>query len=97
MSTADWMPRNLDKRIETLVPIIDQLSKYRCIEILDSCFADNINSWKLLNNNQYIRQKPGRKKGFRSQEHLYKLACSTNQKSKKARRGIFEPYQPQAL
>ncbi len=95
ISTADWMPRNLDKRIELLVPILDQQAKDRCVEILDSCFADNINSWK-LSNNIYTRQKPsGRKKGFRCQEKLYQLACTMSQKAKKARQSIFEPYQPQ--
>lgn len=98
MSTADWMPRNLDKRIELLVPILDPQAKSRCIEILNSCFADNINSWKLLSDNRYIRQKPvGRKKGLRCQEHLYQLACTMNQKAKNARRSIFEPYQPQTI
>lgn len=96
MSTADWMPRNLDKRIELLIPILDPQAKSRCIEILDSCFADNTNSWKLLSDNKYTRQKPsGRKKNSRCQERLYQLACTMNQKAKKARRTIFEPYQPQ--
>lgn len=96
MSTADWMPRNLDKRIELLIPILDPQAKSRCIEILDSCFADNTNSWKLLSDNKYTRQKPsGRKKISRCQERLYQLACTMNQKAKKARRTIFEPYQPQ--
>ncbi len=96
MSTADWMPRNLDKRIELLIPILDPQAKSRCIEILDSCFADNTNSWKLSSDNKYTRQKPsGRKKNSRCQERLYQLACTMNQKAKKARRTIFEPYQPQ--
>lgn len=96
ISTSDWMPRNFDKRIELLIPILDPQAKKRCIEILDICFADNINSWKLSNDNKYIRQKPaGRKKGIRCQERLYQLACIMNQNAKKARKSIFEPYQPQ--
>ncbi len=96
ISTADWMPRNLDKRIELLIPILDPQAKNRCIEILDNCFADNTNSWKLSKDNLYIRQKPsGKKKGFRCQERLYQLACTMSQKAKKAHQSIFEPYQPQ--
>lgn len=98
MSTADWMPRNLDKRIELLVPILDSQARDRCIEILDACFADNVNSWKLQTSNQYLRQKPAsRKKPLRCQEHLYQMACTMNQKAKKARRSIFEPYHPQSV
>lgn len=96
ISTADWMPRNLDKRIELLIPILNPQAKDRCIEILDSCFADNINSWKLTSDNMYIRQRPsGKKKGIRCQEKLYQLACTMSQQAKKAHQSIFEPYQPQ--
>lgn len=96
ISTADWMPRNLDKRIELLIPILNPQAKDRCIEILDSCFADNINSWKLTSDNMYIRQRPsGKKKGIRCQEKLYQRACTMSQQAKKAHQSIFEPYQPQ--
>lgn len=97
MSTADWMPRNLDKRIELLVPILDPKERDRCIQILDTYFADNCNSWKLQNNNTYIRQKSGRKKPSRCQQYFYEMACIKNQKAKKARRSIFEPYHPQTI
>lgn len=95
MSTADWMPRNLDKRIELLVPVLDQVSRDKCIEILDICFKDNVNSWKLGPNNNYSRQKPGgKKKVFRCQEMLYQKACLLNNQAKQTRRSTFEPYLP---
>jgi polyphosphate kinase len=92
MSTADWMPRNLDKRIELLIPIIDKPSKKRCIEILDACFTDNVNAWKLNVSHTYTRKKNTKKSFIRSQEKLYTIACTLNQTAKKARRTVFEPY-----
>lgn len=98
MSTADWMPRNFDKRIELLIPILDTFARNRCIQILDNCFSDNSNSWKLTGNNVYIRQKPVRKKkNLRCQENLCNLACSMIQNAKKARRIVFEPYHPKSI
>jgi polyphosphate kinase len=94
MSTADWMPRNLDKRIELLVPIDDPAARQQCISILDTCFFDNVNSWKLQSNGTWVRQKPGRKKGVRCQEELYNFALTQNKNALKARRTEFEPHKP---
>ena len=42
ISSADWMPRNLDRRIELLVPVEDQAAKSRLISILETYFEDNV-------------------------------------------------------
>jgi polyphosphate kinase len=94
ISTADWMLRNLDKRIELLVPVDDPAARDQCISILDTCFADNVSSWKLLPNGTWVRQKPGRKKSIRCQEQLYKLALTQSKTALKARRTEFEPHRP---
>ncbi len=94
MSTADWMPRNLDKRIELLVPIDDPVARQRCINVLDTCFSDNCNSWKLQSDGTWIRKKPGKKKAVRSQEVLYKSAQTQIKNALKARRTQFEPHRP---
>ena len=95
LSTADWMPRNLDRRIELLIPLEDTLSRNRCLEILDACFMDTTNSWNLLPTGCYSRQRTStRRKAKRCQEYLYNQACLTNQNAQKARRTTFEPYRP---
>src|SRR4029077_3981023 len=40
LSSADWMPRNLDRRIEIAFPVDDHASKKRLIETLDLYFRD---------------------------------------------------------
>lgn len=93
MSTADWMTRNLDRRIELLIPVEDTDSKNRLIEILDSCLKDNLNAWKLLSDGKYERLKPsGKKSPIRSQEMIFQNVKNNYQKVLKAKRRTFEPY-----
>ncbi len=93
ISTADWMPRNIDKRIELLIPIDDNEAKKRLIETLDIYFTDNSNAWKLNPNGKYTRLKPtGKKKAIRSQNVLYSNAFTSTQRARKKQRTVFEPH-----
>ncbi|MGE0758214.1 MAG: polyphosphate kinase 1, partial [Pirellulaceae bacterium] len=47
ISSADWMPRNLDGRIELLVPVEDPGARRRLISILDTYFRDNLKASRL--------------------------------------------------
>ena len=93
ISSADWMQRNLDKRIELLVPVEDPKSRDRLIEILELCFKDNLKASKLQANGNYRAVRPtGRRKGVRSQEELYHRACKALGKAEQSRRTVFEPH-----
>jgi polyphosphate kinase len=41
ISSADWMPRNLDRRVELLTPVDDEASRARLIEVLKMCAKDS--------------------------------------------------------
>ena len=61
LSSADLMPRNLDKRIELTVPVKDPKIKAQIISILELGFLDNRKLWQLKRANQYervIRDEP---------------------------------------
>lgn len=45
--SADLMPRNLDRRVEALAPIIDPDLQFRIDEILDVLLADDVLAWEL--------------------------------------------------
>jgi polyphosphate kinase len=94
ISSADWMPRNLDKRCEFLLPVFDPQCRKRLKEILDTCLHDNTNSWKLLPGGIYKRNKPASHKKIRCQEQLFANAGKTATSATRSRRTEFEPLGP---
>ena len=59
-SSADWMDRNLNRRVEVAVPIMDDDLKARVIhEALDLALEDNLNAWTLDGSGDYTRMTPG--------------------------------------
>jgi polyphosphate kinase len=45
--SADLMPRNLDRRIEAAVPVLDPALQRRVVEVLDTVLADDVLAWTL--------------------------------------------------
>jgi polyphosphate kinase len=70
MSSADWMERNLDKRLEILFPVLDAGLRRRLTAALELYFADNTKASRLLPDGTYERVKAGGKP-VRAQEALY--------------------------
>ncbi len=54
MSSADWMRRNLLKRLEIMFPVLDANLKKRLIDILNTFFADNVKARLLLPDGTYV-------------------------------------------
>lgn len=93
ISSADWMPRNLDKRVELLVPVADKSCKKRLIEILATYFHDTKNCWSLQPSGEYVRRSDA-ERPFRSQEVLYESAVRALRAAEQRRTTTFEPHQP---
>jgi polyphosphate kinase len=74
LSSADWMPRNLDRRVELMFPMRQEDLKKRVAEILRSQMADNQKARILKQNGTYERVSPGRAEPLRVQENLYQQA-----------------------
>jgi len=55
MGSADLMPRNLDSRVELVAPVEDPELKAEMVDALERCFADNVNSWELDSDGNWIR------------------------------------------
>jgi len=53
MSSADWMRRNIDRRLEILFPVRDPNCLRRLIGILETFFADNVKARRLLRDGTY--------------------------------------------
>lgn len=72
LSSADWMVRNLDHRVEAAVPVLESNIKKELIDILNLQLQDNIKA-RILDNelsNQYVN--PRNKAKIRSQVEIYK-------------------------
>ena len=58
IGSADWMPRNLDRRVEALVPIEEPQLRDRLSELLQICLNDNRQAWEMQSNGNYEQRSP---------------------------------------
>ena len=58
IGSADWMPRNLDRRVEVITPILDSDIAKDIQEILGIMLADNRQAWELQPDGSYIQRQP---------------------------------------
>jgi polyphosphate kinase len=59
IGSADWMPRNLDRRVEAIAPIEDPAIARDLQEILAVMLADNRKAWELQPDGHYLQRYPG--------------------------------------
>jgi polyphosphate kinase len=57
--SADLMPRNLDSRVELVAPVEAPELRVELLDVLERCFADNVNSWELGADGAWTRLEPG--------------------------------------
>ncbi len=95
ISSADWMPRNLDRRVELLVPVEDAASRQKLIDLLHACFRDTAKARLLQPDGRYVRaEPPGSTKAFRSQAAFSDQARAAAQQAQRDRNQTFEPQRP---
>jgi polyphosphate kinase len=95
IASADWMTRNLEKRVELMIPIAEPTLKRRLIRILETYFNDETQASRILPNGSSTRvTKPTRGKGLRAQEHFYQQAKKAAKAREHERAMTFEPHRP---
>ena len=90
ISSADWMPRNLDRRVELLIPVEDNKARQQLLKVLSSCMKDTVKGRRLTSDGRY--QKIRSKTAHRSQESLYEAACRATARAAKTQAVAFEPH-----
>lgn len=58
LSSADWMQRNLDRRIETAVPLESPAHRESVREVLETMWRDNRQAWELGADGTWIQRQP---------------------------------------
>ena len=93
MGSADWMPRNLDNRVEILFPVEDDALKAEVIHILDIQLADNEKARILQKNGTYRRAAKGGHAKLNSQKYFCEEAKRAQKERKKQNKNThtFEP------
>ena len=87
------MPRNLDRRVELLIPIENASARRRLISILDTYFEDTVKARRLLADGGYERVRPDDpKKAIESQKALYEEACTAIRLAEQSQPTVFEPH-----
>ncbi len=74
MGSADWMPRNLDKRVEITFPVEDEACKKTVMEVLRIQLADNVKAHILLPDGTYEKVDKRGKTLICAQEYFCELA-----------------------
>jgi len=89
LGSADWMPRNLDRRVELVYPIVEPELRARVGRILDVLFADNVKS-RELRTDGVLGKRTSRRKPVRAQEIFWEEARARAE-GREAERGAFIP------
>jgi polyphosphate kinase len=94
-ASADFMPRNLDRRLEIMFPVRDELARRRLTAVLTACFEDNQRAWRLKADGSYERVAPKRGQPVRRlQEQLMEEAIARAEASRVRRLSVFRPQGP---
>jgi len=71
IGSADWMRRNLDRRMETIVPVIDPVIQAELEQILDIYDNDNCSAWDMQPDGSYKRRQPKEGEACRAAQELF--------------------------
>jgi polyphosphate kinase len=92
LSSADWMPRNLDRRIELLFPVESREGRLKVLRALEAAFRDDVKA-RVLQSDGHYRRRPRRpgEPAFRSQIELHREAARAAERARQATDVALEP------
>jgi polyphosphate kinase len=84
IGSADWMPRNLDRRVEVVTPIDAAPLRLRLQSLLEVCLSDNRQAWDLHPDGSYVQRQPGERSERGTHRVLLRDSWGTHRES-----GVF--------
>jgi len=81
LASADWMPRNFDRRIEIAFPVIDSRLQAKLKDFLELQLADTVKGWRMQPDGNYVRRPNSDQSGLRFQERFYEILQAENRSS----------------
>lgn len=101
MGSADWMPRNLDRRVEIVFPLLSEANKREAQHILDVQLSDNLKAHILMPDGSYEKADLRGKKKICAQQVFMEEAAEREDASKKEitkeGRRVFVPMEGEGL
>lgn len=94
MGSADWMPRNLDRRVEIVFPLEDEEIKKKAIHVLELELKDNVKAHLLQPDGSYVKPDKRGKALFNSQMEFCKEAQEAAHAKKKGNTGSTRVFIP---
>ena len=94
MGSADWMPRNLDRRVEIMFPVEDETCKKEVMHILDIQLQDNVKAHYLQPDDTYQKPDKRGKTLVSSQDYFCKEAMEAAAEDKKKDEELSRVFEP---
>jgi polyphosphate kinase len=86
LGSADLMPRNLDNRLELVVPVENERLRARLSSVFDTLLGDNASAWELESDGSWKRRKPSKGERARpTQQVLMRVASRPRRRPAKRR------------
>ena len=86
--SADWMPRNFDRRVECAVPVEDPHLHPRLMALLETCLADNRQAWELSAEGGYTQRHPVGQKEVSTHKVLMRDSWGMSRESAAGKKGV---------
>ncbi|MDR0388942.1 MAG: polyphosphate kinase 1 [Spirochaetaceae bacterium] len=80
LSSADWMTRNLEHRVELMFPVLQEDIRKEVVSILDAYFKDNCQSSFLAGDGTWKRAERGKAEPFRAQAYFSRMVKDSSDK-----------------
>jgi polyphosphate kinase len=71
IGSADWMKRNLDRRVETIAPVLDPAAQRKLETILETYEQDNCSAWDCRPDGTYVRRRVGDGEERRAAQEIF--------------------------